>query len=82
MSLSILTHTSNAKSDLTFNISFIISLIVTKFEHKKDKSFLNKGALLFMTNIDIVSPSMRPRTRGVSKKNEAIVSIGCVRQLH
>ena len=38
----ILTHTSNAKSDLTFNISFIMSLIVTKFKHKKDKSFLNK----------------------------------------
>ena len=54
----ILTHTSNAKSDLIFNISFIISLIVTKFEHKKDKSFLNRGALLFLTNIAIVSPSM------------------------
>ena len=64
----ILTHTSNAKSDLTFNISFIISLIVTKFEHKKNKLFLNSGALLFSTNIAIMSPSMLKRARGPSKK--------------
>ena len=64
----ILTHTSNAKSDSTFNISFIISLIVTKFEHKKNKLFLNRGALLFSTIIAIVSPSMLQRTRGVSKQ--------------
>ena len=43
-----LTHTSNAKSDLTFNIPFIISLIVTKFEHMKYKSFLNRGARFFL----------------------------------